>query len=425
MSKNKNGSNRSLSYSNSSQITSNSPRNIFINSPRNIFIIVAVIVLLFSSVLPGKQILIAASNFNDVKSTDWYYTNVNDLIKDSRSIIKGYPDGSFKPKAPLTKEQFITMVVRAAGFDLANGTVNWADNFIKKAYDLEFIFYGEFASFSDPITRQEMSLIIARVVDYLDGTQTYSQLEQVEQVVLDSASFKKAFKESILKTYQLGIINGYEDHTFRPEGILTRAEASAVIIRVIKPTSRIKFDYDAQYYKIFGDIKSHLIGGSNWVNPVTATPLKNAQEDWLIMKSDISYFPLKKDFDLGLNRDMSNDEIMGAIDYDKNGAFPGQIEDFENLLRRRISEKDIEKIMYYLDQKKSNTIYMEVAEVVFFVGDGKYLVRIYEEILNKGRKEEQAIDIQFNIIFRSQNFIDIYEKQILLVDDDHTMIILR
>lgn len=387
------------------------------------------ILCIFSVILGIYQlnngIVVATAGFKDIKSSDWYYANVMDLIQDERGIIKGYPDGSFKPANQLTKAQFITMVIRAAGFDLPNAETYWAQNNINKAFELQFLYQGEFADFNAPISRQEMSLVITRVVDYIDGVQSYSNLSQVEQVVLDASGFSKAFKDSILKTYQLGIITGYEDFTFRPDGKLTRAEASAVIIRVIKPSARIKFNFETQYQKIYGSVESHLIGGSKWVNPATASPLKNAQEDWAIITSDLSYLPQQDDFDLGLVRNLSIDDVMGSIDYDKNGAFPGQIEDFKNLLRRRLSESDINQIMYYINQKTSNTVYMETAEIVFILDKGRYLVRIYEELLNKDRENEQAIDIQFNILYRSESFVKNYEYQFMLASSDHTKKIIR
>jgi len=388
-----------------------------------------IIVVVLVSALLCQNVFLMKSNasvgFKDIKSTDWFYQNVADLIKDSRGIIKGYPDGTFKPQGKLTKDQFITMVVRAAGFNLPNAEEYWAQNNINKAIELRFIYKGEFINFDEAITREEMSLIITRVVNYIDGPQTYTELEQVEQVVLDEADFGKAYRSDILKTYKLGIITGYNDNTFRPQGILTRSEASAVIIRVIKPSSRIPFDYDELYTKVHGDIQSHLLGGSKWVDPTKATNLVNAKEDWLIIKSELMYYPSQKDFDLGLVSKMSIDYVMGAIVYDKEGALPGQVDDFKTLLKRRMPIKEVNKIMEYVYEKKNSFTYMEHAEVVFILDSGRYLVRIFEDIQFEGMKDEQAMDIQFNIAYRSSDFINDYEQQFLRTTNDHDKIVIR
>jgi len=393
----------------------------------NVFV-KSIIVVIVSALICQNLYLMksnASVGFKDIKSTDWFYQNVSDLINDSRAIIKGYPDGTFKPQGKLTKDQFITMVVRAAGFNLPNADEYWAQNNIDKAIELRFIYKGEFIDFTEAITREEMSLIITRVVNYIDGPQTYTDLEQVEQVVLDEADFGKAYRNDILKTYKLGIITGYNDNTFRPQGILTRSEASAVIIRVIKPSSRISFNYDELYTKVHGDIQSHLLGGSKWVDPTKATNLVNAKEDWLIIKSELMYYPEEKDFSLGMVSKMSVDYVMGAIVYNNEGALPGQVDDFKALLKRRLPIKEVDKIMEFVYEKKNMFTYMEQAEVVFILDKGRYLVRIFEDIQFEGMKDEKAMDIQFNIAYRSIDFINNYEQQFLRPENDHEKIIIR
>jgi hypothetical protein len=42
-----------------------------------------------------------------------------------------------------------------------------------------------------------------------------------------------------MKVYSMGLITGYPDKTFRPEGTLTRAEAAAVVFRLVEKSARI------------------------------------------------------------------------------------------------------------------------------------------------------------------------------------------
>ena len=53
----------------------------------------------------------------------------------------------------------------------------------------------------------------------------------VEQKSSDSP-FTDTDDPSILALYQAGIINGYADATFRPEGLLIRSEVSAIVWRM-------------------------------------------------------------------------------------------------------------------------------------------------------------------------------------------------
>ncbi len=52
------------------------------------------------------------------------------------------------------------------------------------------------------------------------------------------------------KPMQKGILSGYDDGTFRDDGLLTRAEASSVLVRLIDKSERI--NADETLYDYFG-----------------------------------------------------------------------------------------------------------------------------------------------------------------------------
>ncbi|NLY09425.1 MAG: S-layer homology domain-containing protein [Tissierellia bacterium] len=57
----------------------------------------------------GKQY---PSDFKDVKDGDWYYDAIG-FMKDM-GVISGYPDGTFKPDAPITRGEFAMMASKFA-----------------------------------------------------------------------------------------------------------------------------------------------------------------------------------------------------------------------------------------------------------------------------------------------------------------------
>ncbi len=355
----------------------------------------------------------------DVNTSDWFYDAVERLSEDDRGIIVGYPDGTFRPEMRLARDQFITMVVRALGEEPGNSEGYWAQNYIDKAMELGILKAEDFDSYLGPvnfkqvITREEMCMIIIRAVERLEGEQTFTDLTQVLQVVTDSEDFSFKYNKDIMKTYKLGIITGYPDHTFKPQGVLTRAEASTVVVRLIDPDTRPTFDYEAQYNEQYSGIESHLLGGANWVDPVAAGVRESAEEDWKLITSDLSYYPDEKDFDLGMaNWQQSSDDILGSFMYDENGPYAGNIEDFERLLQRRMPQDQVDIVMEYLAQKKGYLTYLEHDEAFFYLDNDRYLVRIDEVMLGEGTKYQAAIEVNFNIWYRDQNFIDTYEKNI-------------
>ena len=51
------------------------------------------------------------SRFSDVPPNEWFGPAINHLA--SINVVNGYPDGTFKPYAPVTRAQFASFIVRA------------------------------------------------------------------------------------------------------------------------------------------------------------------------------------------------------------------------------------------------------------------------------------------------------------------------
>ncbi len=61
--------------------------------------------------------------FSDVADTSWYATAVNSLA--SLGIVKGFPDGSFRPNQAITRAEFAAICARFA--DAADGRIRFSD----------------------------------------------------------------------------------------------------------------------------------------------------------------------------------------------------------------------------------------------------------------------------------------------------------
>jgi uncharacterized protein YkwD len=111
------------------------------------------------------------AGFTDL-TTAWANQDISDLI--SLNILSGYPDGSFRPEAPVTRAEFAKIVV--VEFSSPSETV---------------------PSFADVC------------VDY--WASSYISRAQIQ-----------------------GWINGFPDGSFRPQDSLTRAQAISVLVRIAK-----------------------------------------------------------------------------------------------------------------------------------------------------------------------------------------------
>ena len=115
------------------------------------------------------------NRYSDVKSTDWYNNAISTLS--NMGIIDGYPDGSFRPNAGITRAEFAKIAVS---------------------------FFKDYAS------------------------------ETIGDRFTDISG--KWYTTYINLAAELAIVNGYPDGTFRPENKITRAEAMQIVNNTLRRT---------------------------------------------------------------------------------------------------------------------------------------------------------------------------------------------
>src|SRR5665647_1663870 len=169
--------------------------------------------------------------FKDLPVSHWAWRPI-DKMCDS-GIAKGYPDQSFKPEKPVSYGEYIKMAtVIMDGKDAGNGSgENWAAKYYRKG--LENSFYTEYdipdVKLNWQMTRGDMALIISGLLE----EEMVENYNQVAGSITDINS-KTKHEYEIVKAYAMGILEGYPDGTFRPEGTRSRAEAAASLYRIIQ-----------------------------------------------------------------------------------------------------------------------------------------------------------------------------------------------
>ena len=358
---------------------------------------------------------VKAAGFTDVTGKEWYAADVTALAANSNEIIKGYPDGSFRADTKLTVDQFITMLVRAGGQTAANNSEYWAINYLNKAKEMGILRDGDFADFRADIRREEMALLMLR---FLAGKEDVSRLDtsQAEAAILDFAlvgAYQKtsagieAYQKAVKEAYVLGLLTGYEDTSFKPQGILTRAEAATVVMRLLTPSRRPAFQPEVMKQKQEADLANHYYGGSKWVNPADESipKLTRVLEDQNMTKGKLDYDPLVRDV---IDDDLFNlsvDEIYGLFYYKKDRMELGQLEDFEKLLLRRVPKAEVEKVMRHLKQKTSASTHLNPERVDFLLDNDRYMVRIREELF-----DGNVYRVSFNIWYMDAKWQKLYKE---------------
>ena len=111
------------------------------------------------------------SGYSDVSSSDWYNNAISTLS--NLGVITGYEDGTFRPNASISRAEFVTIATR----------------FFDYAAEYE-------GTFSD-------------------------------------VSYSSWYADFVQAAVDMGLVNGYENGTFRPNASITRAEAVAIVNRVL------------------------------------------------------------------------------------------------------------------------------------------------------------------------------------------------
>lgn len=186
--------------------------------------------------------------FTDVPEGAWYHDYVYDLVY--RGVVNGMTATTYEPEGKLTRAQFVkllacslaeaeTLKTYEGQHPFTDSEGHWAETYIAWAKD-KGIVEGVSATEFDPeapITREQMATIFGR----------YALKQGIELPKSDNAagSFPDADKiseyarEFVELMRIAGILNGYEDGTFRPQGNATRAEAAKLFSLFLSITDKL------------------------------------------------------------------------------------------------------------------------------------------------------------------------------------------
>lgn len=176
--------------------------------------------------------------FTDLGGYEWAVPAIEGLLE--KGIVNGKAAGIFAPEDKVLREEFTKMVVLAVNPDgggrkmaFSDVTENdWYYSYINAAYGCGIINGVSETAFGAGafITRQDMCVIIANALEVKNkAAQASGKIE-----FSDSDEIADYAKEAVDMLVGLGVLNGYEDNTFRASGNATRAEAAKMIYALLE-----------------------------------------------------------------------------------------------------------------------------------------------------------------------------------------------
>lgn len=189
--------------------------------------------------------------FTDVPDKHWAKGTIYKLAAQSTKILGGYPDGTFKPDANMTRAEFVTALIRALGYQVTDDVVasytdvpenHWAVKYIGTAQQKGIIEPADYAGSFKPegiISRFEACSML---INSFTNTKTVVNDSSVTMypVFKDAAKLDQKHRKVVHILYRKGVLQGYQDNTAGLDRFATRAELAAFILRFIQNSDKLE-----------------------------------------------------------------------------------------------------------------------------------------------------------------------------------------
>ena len=180
--------------------------------------------------VPAKAIVL----FDDVTASHEFAYEIAYLYEER--IIAGYPDGTFRPYATITRGQAMAMIGRAIGLNDAQRSTSFSDvsaGHPFSGYIASAVEEGIISGFPDNTFRPNATLNRGQAAIIIDQAM---MLPDAPQSGFSDMGPNVASNDAVSSLAYEGIANGYPDNRFRPATAVTRAQFSAFLARAVEPS---------------------------------------------------------------------------------------------------------------------------------------------------------------------------------------------
>ncbi len=165
------------------------------------------------------------AGIKDVKPTDWAAGSITVIVQ--AGLLKPEADGNFHPEAKLKNDEGVAVFARVLGIASKTDTPQQA---MQKAKDAGIVSSSTTAD--KDMSRMDVARMLAKALGVTPAPVTAANYPFMDMYKVQSQE-----DLGILKAlYDLGIFKGYEDKTFRPDAILTKAQIAILIDRILGAT---------------------------------------------------------------------------------------------------------------------------------------------------------------------------------------------
>lgn len=199
-------------------------------------ILIAILLFaLYTSPVAANDIIYSDVTGHWAETDIYYITNEN--------LLNGYPNGSFQPDKTISRAEFVNILVKDAGVDIAaydkaskfsdvgnhwtKAAINWAtQSQVVTGYDNN-TFRPDAA-----ISREELATMLNRHIRLVKGLTL--EYKYPEDPFNDNRKISPWAKEAVTAMQRYGLIQGKGNYNFCPQETATRAETATMTARYIR-----------------------------------------------------------------------------------------------------------------------------------------------------------------------------------------------
>ncbi|MDB4895850.1 MAG: S-layer domain protein [Firmicutes bacterium] len=178
--------------------------------------------------------------FSDMRG-HWSASMVAQATADG--YVNGYPDGTFRPDAQVTRAEMVKLTVVAGQLPRVDWRAptgfrdgpHWVGSYLAQAEGYGIVDpadYGGMLRPDLPASRLVATVMALKLLGRQGGVPQGVSAADVK--VADSGSLPEWARGWVMQALADGIVTGYPDGTFRAEGAITRAEAVAMVQRTMR-----------------------------------------------------------------------------------------------------------------------------------------------------------------------------------------------
>ena len=178
------------------------------------------------------------SVFTDVEPDAWCYDYV--VTAKELGIIQGHTDGTFAPNATLTRAQLVQILANYAGAETDGLTTDRFTDVSSGAWYMPALAWAEkngcINGFTDgtfrsnvPVTREQFCTILSRYIQKQGADYPAKDVTFTDEDVIGNFA-----KEHVAYCASIGLVNGMKDGSFAPKANIKRAEAAAIMVRLVQ-----------------------------------------------------------------------------------------------------------------------------------------------------------------------------------------------